>query len=73
MLNSFIHVVMYTYYLLSALGPRVRKYLWWKKYLTAMQLVIHMPNSYAVVVGCLLLHDVMCCHMVSRAVTCIVT
>ena len=39
MINSFIHVVMYTYYLLSALGPSVRKYLWWKKYLTAMQLV----------------------------------
>eukprot|EP00731_Ephydatia_muelleri_P006067 Em0003g315a len=39
MLNSFVHVVMYTYYLLSALGPRVRKYLWWKKYLTGMQLI----------------------------------
>ena len=39
MLNSFVHVVMYTYYLLSALGPRVRKYLWWKKYLTAFQLI----------------------------------
>ena len=39
MINCFVHVVMYTYYLLSALGPRVRKYLWWKKYLTGMQLV----------------------------------
>lgn len=39
MINSFIHVVMYTYYLLSAFGPSMRKYLWWKKYLTAMQLV----------------------------------
>lgn len=38
--NSFIHVVMYSYYFLSLLGPSVQKYLWWKKYLTRMQLVI---------------------------------
>lgn len=30
---------MYTYYLLAALGPQVQKYLWWKKYLTIMQIV----------------------------------
>jgi len=29
---------MYSYYALAALGPQVRKYLWWKKYLTQMQL-----------------------------------
>lgn len=39
-LNSFVHVVMYGYYLLAALGPRVQKYLWWKKYITKLQLVI---------------------------------
>ena len=39
LINSFIHVVMYTYYGLSALGPHMQKYLWWKKYLTVMQLV----------------------------------
>lgn len=38
-LNCFVHIVMYTYYLLSALGPQFRKYLWWKKYLTKMQLI----------------------------------
>jgi elongation of very long chain fatty acids protein 7 len=38
-LNSFIHVVMYTYYLLAALGPQVQKHLWWKKYLTKLQLI----------------------------------
>lgn len=38
-LNSFVHVVMYSYYGLSAFGSRVRKYLWWKKYLTAIQIV----------------------------------
>ncbi|KAH9374257.1 hypothetical protein HPB48_005577 [Haemaphysalis longicornis] len=38
-LNCFVHVVMYTYYLLANMGPRVRKYLWWKKYLTTLQIV----------------------------------
>ena len=39
MVNSFIHVLMYSYYGLSALGPSVTKYLWWKKYLTILQLI----------------------------------
>lgn len=39
MVNSFIHVLMYTYYGLSSLGPNIAKYLWWKKYLTMLQLV----------------------------------
>jgi hypothetical protein len=30
---------MYSYYLLAALGPEVQKYLWWKKYLTTLQIV----------------------------------
>ncbi|XP_064482616.1 very long chain fatty acid elongase AAEL008004-like [Ornithodoros turicata] len=38
-LNGFVHVVMYSYYFLSLLGPSVQKYLWWKKYLTQFQLV----------------------------------
>lgn len=38
-LNSIVHTVMYTYYLLAAMGPRVRPFLWWKKYLTTLQLV----------------------------------
>jgi len=38
-INSFIHTVMYSYYFLSALGPHMQKYLWWKKYLTRMQIV----------------------------------
>src|SRR6218665_2211953 len=33
-----IHVIMYSYYALAALGPNVQKYLWWKKYITQMQL-----------------------------------
>ncbi|XP_034948903.1 elongation of very long chain fatty acids protein 4-like isoform X2 [Chelonus insularis] len=39
MINSFIHVLMYSYYGLAALGPHVAKYLWWKKYLTILQLI----------------------------------
>ncbi|XP_071527225.1 very long chain fatty acid elongase 7-like [Panulirus ornatus] len=39
LLNSFVHVLMYTYYLLAAMGPRVRPYLWWKKYLTSLQML----------------------------------
>ncbi|CAB0018188.1 unnamed protein product [Nesidiocoris tenuis] len=38
MVNSFIHVLMYSYYGLSAIGPGIAKYLWWKKYLTILQL-----------------------------------
>lgn len=40
MINSFVHVLMYSYYALAALGPSVSKYLWWKKYLTIIQLVM---------------------------------
>lgn len=40
LLNTFVHIIMYTYYLLTAMGPQYQKYLWWKKYLTALQMVI---------------------------------
>lgn len=39
LLNCVVHVVMYTYYGLTAMGPNYQKYLWWKKYLTTIQLV----------------------------------
>jgi len=38
LLNCFIHALMYSYYMLSAFGPHMQKYLWWKKYLTKMQM-----------------------------------
>ncbi|XP_054155280.1 elongation of very long chain fatty acids protein AAEL008004-like [Oppia nitens] len=38
LMNSFIHFLMYGYYFLSAFGPRVKRYLWWKRYITQMQL-----------------------------------
>lgn len=37
-LNSFVHVIMYSYYFLSLLGSCVQKYLWWKRYLTQVQI-----------------------------------
>ncbi|GFY37125.1 elongation of very long chain fatty acids protein [Trichonephila inaurata madagascariensis] len=41
--NAAIHVIMYTYYGLAAFGPSMQKYLWWKKYLTILQIVrIHL-------------------------------
>lgn len=56
MINSFIHVIMYTYYGIAVLGPQFQKYLWWKKYLTRIQLVqfvagmIHAAQS--LIIGC---------------------
>jgi elongation of very long chain fatty acids protein 7 len=38
-LNTFVHIIMYSYYLIAALGPQYQKYLWWKKYLTTIQMV----------------------------------
>lgn len=43
-LNSFVHIWMYLYYGLSALGPSFQKYLWWKKYLTMLQMVWLFPS-----------------------------
>nr|CAD7426270.1 unnamed protein product [Timema monikensis] len=39
LLNSFIHSIMYFYYLIAGLGPSFKKYLWWKQYLTLLQMV----------------------------------
>ena len=30
---------MYFYYFCAAFGPEVQKYLWWKKYITTIQLI----------------------------------
>ena len=36
--NSVVHVIMYSYYFLASFGSKYRKYLWWKKYLTLLQI-----------------------------------
>lgn len=38
-INSFVHILMYIYYGLAAMGPSMYKYLWWKKYMTTVQMV----------------------------------
>uniref|UniRef100_A0A1B0C378 Elongation of very long chain fatty acids protein n=1 Tax=Glossina palpalis gambiensis TaxID=67801 RepID=A0A1B0C378_9MUSC len=40
LLNTFVHVVMYFYYMISAMGPKYQKYIWWKKYLTTFQMPV---------------------------------
>jgi elongation of very long chain fatty acids protein 4 len=51
LINTVVHVVMYTYYALSCLGPSVQKYLWWKRHITHIQLlqfslaIIHCMHS----------------------------
>jgi len=37
--NCCVHVVMYSYYALSAVGGRFKRFLWWKKYLTVLQML----------------------------------
>lgn len=37
-INSFVHIFMYGYYLLAGLGPQFSHLLWWKKYMTQLQL-----------------------------------
>ncbi|XP_067842524.1 elongation of very long chain fatty acids protein 7a [Heptranchias perlo] len=39
LVNCVVHIIMYTYYGLSALGQTYHKYLWWKKYMTTIQLI----------------------------------
>lgn len=38
-LNSGVHIIMYFYYMVAAMGPQYQKYLWWKKYMTSIQLI----------------------------------
>ena len=54
MFNALIHALMYSYYLLAALGPAFKRYLWWKQHLTSLQLVqfvVGFFRSLAVVTG----------------------
>eukprot|EP00117_Sycon_ciliatum_P029675 scpid76693/ scgid23573/ Elongation of very long chain fatty acids protein 4; 3-keto acyl-CoA synthase Elovl4; ELOVL fatty acid elongase 4 len=38
-LNCVVHVFMYAYYFLASLGDWIKPYLWWKCYLTQLQMV----------------------------------
>ena len=39
LMNSIIHTIMYGYYGLAAIGPQMQPYLWWKRYITQIQIV----------------------------------
>lgn len=36
--NLFVHIFMYMYYMVAAMGPQYQKYIWWKRHITEMQL-----------------------------------
>ncbi|KAI1294215.1 Elongation of very long chain fatty acids protein 1 [Halotydeus destructor] len=38
-INTGVHAIMYTYYGLSAIGPHMQPYLWWKRYITIIQVI----------------------------------
>ena len=38
-INTFVHIIMYFYYMLRAMGPRYAYIIKWKKYVTAIQMV----------------------------------
>ncbi|XP_022128975.2 elongation of very long chain fatty acids protein-like isoform X2 [Pieris rapae] len=39
LLNSFVHAIMYSYYLLTVAVPSLKGSLWWKKYITQLQIL----------------------------------
>nr|WDS84445.1 elongation of very long chain fatty acids protein 4 [Apocyclops royi] len=56
MFNCFVHVLMYGYYFGAALGPKYRRFLWWKKYLTLIQMAQFVfaliMGINAIIIGC---------------------
>jgi elongation of very long chain fatty acids protein 7 len=36
--NSFVHVIMYGYYFLTSFKPELKQSIWWKKYITQVQM-----------------------------------
>jgi hypothetical protein len=39
LLNSFVHVLMYSYYFTAALGPEYSKYVGWKQHITKIHML----------------------------------
>lgn len=38
-INSFVHVIMYGYYFLTHFKPELKQSIWWKKYITQIQMI----------------------------------
>lgn len=39
MINACVHILMYSYYFIAALGPGYKRFLGWKRYLTLLQIL----------------------------------
>ncbi|XP_055714746.1 elongation of very long chain fatty acids protein AAEL008004-like [Phlebotomus papatasi] len=39
LVNTFVHIAMYSYYLLAALNSKYKNNIWWKKHITQLQLI----------------------------------
>lgn len=66
-LNNFVHICMYSYYMLSAMGPQYQKYLWWKKYMTELQIVSRFFPIISVFCFCFVSNISMTIHCCSTA------
>jgi hypothetical protein len=38
-MNCFVHVFMYSYYFVANIRPEYKNNIWWKKYITQLQMV----------------------------------
>lgn len=38
-INTFVHCFMYLYYFLTAFKPELKKSIWWKRYITQLQIL----------------------------------
>ncbi|PSN38002.1 Elongation of very long chain fatty acids protein 7 [Blattella germanica] len=38
-INNYVHMIMYTYYFVTSMWPEYKKNIWWKKYVTQIQMV----------------------------------
>lgn len=38
LVNSFVHMIMYGYYFLTSFKPELKQSIWWKKYITQVQM-----------------------------------
>lgn len=39
LMNSFLHIVMHFYFVISSFGPSLQKFIWWKRYIVQFQMV----------------------------------
>lgn len=40
LMNSVLHILLYYYYIISDIGPKFQKYVWWKRYFVQLQMVL---------------------------------